>query len=338
MWARSLLPMPRLTVRASLPRLIVEPRRDCQHASAYEGRLDCGRRPVTQPGSGPVDYGRGPRCVGRHSARRLGRGDEPGPDRKGPHCHQRRHRPVPSREPGRGPVLRHLHAPRLLDRPAHRRGTPDRRHRDAQRRDARRWLAGDDYGGRRDAGRRRAERRSRPAHPRRRGRGRAAGVPRLRQPAGDPVGHPGQRHPEQRHRPRHDLLHLPRWPQQRRHRADRRHERRLGVQRRRRRRLRLRHRRCPGSAGHRGRRPRRGRSRRPGIQPHPQDRRQRLQRHLLRQHRRRVVAGQQRRRRAEIVRHPEPGRHHPQLGHQRRGGRADHEGQGLVLHHRADLR
>ena len=63
-----------------------------------------------------------------------------------------------------------------------------------------------------------------------------------------------------------------------------------------------------------------------------------VQRHLLRQHRRRMVAGQQRRRRAEIVRHPEPGRHHPQLGHQLRDGRADHEGQGLVLQHRADLR
>ena len=93
-----------------------------------------------------------------------------------------------------------------------------------------------------------------------------------------------------------------------------------------------------GGAGHRGWRPRRGRPWRPGIQPHSQDRRQQLQRHLLRQHRRRMVAGQQRRRRAALVRHPEPGRHHQKLGHQRRGGRADQEGQGLVLQHPADLR
>ena len=53
--------------------------------------------------------------------------------------------------------------------------------------------------------------------------------------------------------PGDDLLHVARRPQQRGHRADRRHERRLGVQRRRRGGLRLRHRQRPGSAAHRGR-------------------------------------------------------------------------------------
>ena len=76
----------------------------------------------------------------------------------------------------------------------------------------------------------------------------------------------------------------------------------------------------------------------PAVQPHSQDRRQQLQRHLLRQHGRRVVAGQQRGRRAEVVRHPRADRDHPELGHEPRGGRAHQEGQGLVLRRRADLR
>ena len=90
----------------------------------------------------------------------------------------------------------------------------------------------------------------------------AAGVARLREPAGDRLGHPGQRHSERRHQPGDDLLHVARRPQQRRHRPDRRHERRLGVQRRRRGGLRLRHDQRPGSAAHRGGRTRRSRPRR----------------------------------------------------------------------------
>ena len=143
---------------------------------------------------------------------------------------------------------------------------------------------------------------------------------------------------EQRHRPRHDLLHLARRPQQRGHRADRRHERRLGLQRRRRGGLRLRHRRRPGSAGHGGRRSRRGRPRRACLQPGAQDRRQQLRRHLLRQPRRQVVAERQRRRRAAVVRHPQRGGHHPELGHQLLDGRADQARQGVVLRHGADVR
>ena len=53
-----------------------------------------------------------------------------------------------------------------------------------------------------------------------------------------------------------------------------------------------------GSAAHRGGRARRGRPRRAAVQHHSQDRRQHVQRDLLRQPGRRLVAGQQRGRRA----------------------------------------
>ena len=54
--------------------------------------------------------------------------------------------------------------------------------------------SGDDHRHRRDAGRRRAEQHARPDGAERRGRRRAAGVPRLRQPAGHVLRRPGQRH------------------------------------------------------------------------------------------------------------------------------------------------
>ena len=90
---------------------------------------------------------------------------------------------------------------------------------------------------------------------------------------------------------------------QRRHGPDRRHERRLGVQRRRRGRLRLRHGERHGNPGHDRRRPRRDRSRRPGVQHDSAHRRQQLQRHLLPELRRRVGAVEQPRRRAAELRH-----------------------------------
>ena len=64
------------------------------------------------------------------------------------------------------------------------------------------------------------------------------GVARLRQPAGDRAGHSGDR-PRCQLRCVHELLHRARRTWQRRHGSDRRHERRVGVQRRRRRGLRL---------------------------------------------------------------------------------------------------
>ncbi len=170
---------------------------------------------------------------------------------------------------------------RLLDGQAGRRAGADRRDGDPQRRPARGRHPGNDHRLGRDAGRGRAEQHARPDGAERRSAGGAAGVPRLRQPADGVSWHSGQRHAERWHQPGDDLLHVARRPQQRGHRADRRHERRLGVQRRRRGRLRLRHRQRAGSAAHRGGRARRGRPRRAAVQHRAQDRRQHLRRHLL---------------------------------------------------------
>ena len=145
------------------------------------------------------------------------------------------------------------------------------------------------------------------------------------------LGHSVQRHSERRRQPGDDLLHVARRPQQRGHRADRRHERRLGVQRRRRGGLRLRHRQRPGSAAHRGGRARRGRPRRAAVQHRAQDRRQHLQRHLLRQ------PGRDRGRRATTWTTScsrsasPPHQDHPELGYQLLDGRADQAGPGVVL-------
>ena len=98
-------------------------------------------------------------------------------------------------------------------------------------------------------------------------------------------------------RDRHEfLLHVARRPRQRRHGADRRHERRVGVRRRRRFELRLRFRQRAGGPGDRRRRHGRARPWRPGVQHHSQDRRQHVQRQRVRQHGRQVVTGQQPRR------------------------------------------
>ena len=145
--------------------------------------------------------------------------------------------------------------------------------------------------------------------------------------------HSGQRLAERRRQPGDDLLHVARRPQQRGHRADRRHERRLGLQRRRRGRLRLRYQQRPGSAAHRSRRARRGRPRRAAVQHRAQDRRQHVQRHLLRQSGRIVVAVQQRRRRVAVVRHSQPDQDHQELGYQLLDGRAHQAGPGVVLRH-----
>ena len=134
--------------------------------------------------------------------------------------------------------------PGFSHRQARRRAGADRRDGHPQRRPARRRPPGNDHRHRRNAGRGRAEQ-----HPRAAACSSDEVVAAL--PASRGYGnllaavlrHPGQRHAEQRHQPRHDLLHVARRPQQRGHRADRRHERRLGVQRRRRGWLRLRHRR-----------------------------------------------------------------------------------------------
>ena len=95
-------------------------------------------------------------------------------------------------------------------------------------------------------------------------------VARLRQPAGDRPGHSGNRARRQLQR-LDELLHGARRARQRRYRPDRRHERRIGVQRRWRRRLRLSDWRIVRDPGHDLGRARRSRSRRPGIQPDPED-------------------------------------------------------------------
>ncbi len=123
----------------------------------------------------------------------------------------------------------------------------------------------------------------------------AAGVARLRQPADGGAGRAGEP-AELGDRSDDAVLHVERRPQQRGPRADRRPERRLGVQRRRRLELRLRHRQRGRNPDHRLRRARRSRHRRPGVEHHPAHGRQPLPRHGVLQQRRRVVAGQQPRR------------------------------------------
>ena len=76
----------------------------------------------------------------------------------------------------------------------------------------------------------------------------------------------------------------------------------------------------------------------PAVQHRAQDRRQYVQRDLLRQPGRGVVARQQRRRRAEVVRDSGADQDHQELGHELLDGRADQAGPDLVLRRRADLR
>ena len=134
--------------------------------------------------------------------------------------------------------------------------------------------------------------------------------------------HPGQRYSEQRYRARHDLLHVAWRTQQRRHGADRRHERRLGVQRRRRRRIRLRH---VGAqevqltvAGGLGEADRGG----PQFNLIPKTGGNTFS-GTTSATSRQVVAGRQRDDELQIVRNPDGGLDHPQLGHELLDGRPD---------------
>ena len=216
--------------------------------------------------------------VGRGAARRDGRGGQPGPHREDPYGRHRRHRSVPPGEPRARPLHRHLHADRLFDRSAERRRRSDRRDGHPQYGAARRRRGRDHHRDRRDAGRGHPEQHARAEGARRRARLGAAGDSRLRQPAGDGARHSGDGAREHRHRAGDELLHLARRPEQRRHDPDRRHERRVGVQRGRRVELRLRHVELRRSPDHDRRRPGRDRPRRAAVQPRPEDRRQHLQR------------------------------------------------------------
>ena len=161
-----------------------------------------------------------------------------------------------------------------------------------QRRPAGRRRAGNHHGHGRDAARGRAHRRPHAKGDRQRGDRGAAGLARLRQHPRHRARHSG--HGSQLGRQSGDeLLHRARRARQRRHDPDRRHERRIGVQRRRRRRVRLRHGERHGNPGDDRGRSRRDRSRRPGLQHDSANRRQQLQRHLLHELRRRVGAVEQ---------------------------------------------
>ena len=219
-----------------------------------------------------------------------------------------------------------------------RRRHPVRCDRDAQHRTARRRGGGDDHRDGRDARRGHPEQHARAEGPRRPAHLGAAGDSRLRQPAGHGARHSGDGACEHRYRAGDELLHLTRRPEQRRHDPDRRHERRVGVQRGRRVELRLRHVELRRSPDHDCGRPGRDRSRRATVQPRPEDGRQHLQRHLLRQHRRQVVAGQQPRRHAALVRDRRSRHAVQELGHELRLRRTDHEGQAVVLRRDADPR
>ena len=162
----------------------------------------------------------------------------------------------------------------------------------------------------------------------------AARLARIRQLPRWRTGHSRHRARRERHAVE-QLLHLARRPQQRGQHPDRRHERRLLGRRRRRVRLSVRHVQRLGGAGHDRRRPGRSRPRRAGVQHGSEDRRQRLQRQLLRQSRRRVGAGQQHRRRVAQLRLHRPAGADQELGHQLRIQRTDPARPHLVLRQRA---
>ena len=93
-----------------------------------------------------------------------------------------------------------------------------------------------------------------------------------------------------------------------------------------------------GDPGDRVRRARRSRPRRPAVQHDSTHRRQQFLRHLLPQHRRLVVAGQQSRRRTSQLRHRHGARVDQELGYGHRGGRPDHQRPPVVLQRLPQLR
>ena len=241
--------------------------------------------------------GNGSRCVRRRAARRVGRGRQPGADRKDALGHHRQHRAVPHHRSDTGHLHADVHAAELRHRQARGARTERRRGRLGQRRDARRRASGNRHRERRGACRRRADQHEEADRAEQRGARGAALVAWIREPDFDRAGHPAEPG-RQRHQSEDDLLHRARRPRQRGDGAGGQHERRRRLQRRRRVRVRLSHPDRVGSAGHGDGRSGRSRSRRTGVQHHSQDRRQHVQRPGISQLRRRLGAGQQPRRHA----------------------------------------